>query len=223
MKGRKQQHCLGINLLPGCQNTQCELIVTKKASDNIVSLSALSHNRGFALKNASTEAELKAHAKLGGWGQRQRVLLPLPPSFKRIEATRIINPMGPEEPAAHKVAWNPNTYRDFHIRHLLKTNISQLLNIQPWDQTLSSQTAGCRWGPHMENCSSVLCVYPPPPAFLATESARVLAHTQILLYLSGQPLITAVWIQNWVANPFTPGYMTVYFRRHYRKYFWAMC
>lgn len=66
MKGRKQDHYLGINLLPGWQNTQSQLIVTKKASDYIVLLSALSHNRGFALKNASTEAELKANAKLGG-------------------------------------------------------------------------------------------------------------------------------------------------------------
>lgn len=37
----------------------------KKASENIVSLSALSHNRGLALTNASTEAGLRAGAKLG--------------------------------------------------------------------------------------------------------------------------------------------------------------
>lgn len=61
--------------------------------------------------------------------------------------------MGPGEPAAHKPVWNPNTFRDFQIRHLLKTNTLQLLNILPLDQTLSSQG-----GPHMENCSSISCV-----------------------------------------------------------------
>lgn len=130
MKGRKQDHYLGINLLPGQQNTQSQLIVTKKASDNIVSLSALSPNRGLAFTNASTEAGLRAYAKLGGWWQRQSFCSPSSRFQRNEEATRI-NTMGPEEPAACKVVWSPNTYRDFQIRHVLKTNISQLLNMQP--------------------------------------------------------------------------------------------
>lgn len=94
MKGRKQDHYLGINLLPGWQNTQSQLIVTKKASDYIVLLSALSHNRGFALKNASTEAELKANAKLGGWGQRQSSSSPSP-KFQKNRGNKDNKPNGP--------------------------------------------------------------------------------------------------------------------------------
>lgn len=45
---------------------QSQLIAPKKASDNIVSLPALSHDRGLALTNTSTEAGLRALAKLGG-------------------------------------------------------------------------------------------------------------------------------------------------------------
>lgn len=58
--------------------------------------------------------------------------------------------MGPDELAAHEVAQSPNIYRDFQTGHLLKTNISQHLKVQPRDDTRSSQTAGCRGGPHVE-------------------------------------------------------------------------
>lgn len=93
-----------INLLPERQNTPSQLIAIKKASDTVALLSALSHNRGLALTNASTEAGLRAQGKLGGQGQRQRAVFPLPPSFKGIKReTGIINTMGPEEPATPKV------------------------------------------------------------------------------------------------------------------------
>lgn len=118
-----------INLLPERQNTPPQLIVITKPSVTAALLSALSPNRGLDLTNASTEAGLRAQGKLGGQGQRHIGFLPLPPSFKGIKReTRIINTMCPEEPAAPKVVWSSNTQRDFQTRHLLKTNISQLLN-----------------------------------------------------------------------------------------------
>lgn len=93
-----------INLLPERQNTPSQLIAIKKASDTVALLSALSHNRGLALTNASTEAGLRAQGKLGGQGQRRRAVFPLPPSFKGIKReTGIINTMGPEEPATPEV------------------------------------------------------------------------------------------------------------------------
>lgn len=127
-KGRKQIHYLGINLFPWWQNTQSLLTVTKKTSNNIVLLSALSHNRGLALTNALTEAGLRACVKLGGRGQRKSFPSPSSKFCRNKEATRIINTTSPEEPAALKVVWTPNTYRNFQMRHLLKMKISQLLS-----------------------------------------------------------------------------------------------
>lgn len=110
------------------------------------------------------------------------------PKFQRNKEATRTNPMGPDELAAHEVAQSPNIYRDFQIRHLLKTNISQHLNVQPQDDTHSSQTAGCRGGPHVE-IVPLFCVpwvgFFFLPAFLATESTRVLRHRQIHLYFSG--------------------------------------
>lgn len=65
MKGRKQDGYLGIHLLPRQQNTQSQLSHKK----GLLIILSYCQNTGLALINSSTEAGLRAHAKLGGCQQ----------------------------------------------------------------------------------------------------------------------------------------------------------
>lgn len=190
----------------------------KKASDNIVSLPALSHDRGLALTNTSTETRLRALAKLGGLEQRQRACLSLPPVSRKEKGSK-----GNKSTRLWGMCclWNGVKSRDFQIWCLLKGRVSLLLNKQPWHKALRSLLDAGE-SRILSPCGELFLWFLSLlsyflPLFLATGRAGGPGHREILKHFSGHPPSTAVWVQNWGANPFTLGYMTICFKRHCRK------
>lgn len=160
----------------------------KKASDNIVSLPAPSHDRGLALTSTSTETGLRALAKLGGWGQRQKAYLSHVSRKERgNEDNKSIGLWGM---GCHEVVWRQGISKfDMCIIALKPTALVR-------DPQL---TAGwCRGGPHVDNSSSGFCLSFSRFVvvggfwgfflllFLATESQRTWRDTLTLQWIPTQ-------------------------------------